>query len=301
VTKKNDTWMPLYIGDYLADTSRLSTIQHGAYLLLLMDYWRNGPPLDDDDELASITKLPLSEWKKHATKIRQFFDSIDGRLVQKRADAERDRAGLVSKKRSESGKAGAAKRWAKDGKRDGEAMANGMANAIANPPPERWQNDAPSQSQSEGKVEVLPPTLRAGGRETETEGHAPTPAGLVCRALRQAGVADTNPGHPRLLALLAAGAVEAEFVGFVPAAQAKGAGFLWILGAVEGERKRAQQNAGQLHQGRMPEAPKPREATNGAPDPVQTQRLLQAQRDVKASPEAVQAGLAALKAIRGAA
>jgi len=89
VSKRNDTWMPLYIGDYLADTSRLSTEQHGAYLLILMDYWRNGPPLDDDKELASITKLPLAQWRKHAAKLRGLFSAIDGRLVQKRADEER--------------------------------------------------------------------------------------------------------------------------------------------------------------------------------------------------------------------
>jgi uncharacterized protein YdaU (DUF1376 family) len=44
----SDTWMPFYVGDYLSATGRLTTEQHGAYLLILLDYWKNGPPPNDD-------------------------------------------------------------------------------------------------------------------------------------------------------------------------------------------------------------------------------------------------------------
>lgn len=85
---KADVWMPLYIGDYLADTTRLTTEQHGAYLLLLMDYWRNGPPPNDDATLAQITRLVPTAWKKAKPAVLRFFSDIDGMLHQKRADEE---------------------------------------------------------------------------------------------------------------------------------------------------------------------------------------------------------------------
>ena len=84
-----DTWMPLVIGDYLADTRALSTEGHGAYLLLLMTYWRTGGPLpDDDDEFAAITGLGTEGWKKWRPKLARFFTVADGVWRQKRADLE---------------------------------------------------------------------------------------------------------------------------------------------------------------------------------------------------------------------
>jgi uncharacterized protein YdaU (DUF1376 family) len=70
--------MPLYIGDYLGDTARLSTEQHGAYLLILMDYWRNGPPPDDDAVLAQICKLSPNAWAIHRPVLRPFFRQCNG-------------------------------------------------------------------------------------------------------------------------------------------------------------------------------------------------------------------------------
>jgi len=88
MTKKTDIWMPLYIGDYIADTSRLNTEQHGAYLLLIMDYWRSGRLPDDDQVLAQITKLSPESWKKHKGILRGFFEASNGELIHPRIEKE---------------------------------------------------------------------------------------------------------------------------------------------------------------------------------------------------------------------
>ncbi len=94
----------------------------------------------------------------------------------------------------------------------------------------------------------------------------PTAAGAICGALRRAGIADTNPGHPRLLALLTAGAQPAEFTGFIAAAMDKAprSPFVYLLGMVEGERERAAANVTRLHRGPMPNKQEALERRNRA-------------------------------------
>lgn len=104
---KSDTWMPFYVGDYLAATARLTTEQHGAYLLLLLDYWRNGPPPNDDPVLAQIARMTPVAWKKAKPALIGFFDERDGRLIQRRAERERERAIDITEKRRKAGAASA--------------------------------------------------------------------------------------------------------------------------------------------------------------------------------------------------
>lgn len=107
------TFMPLYIGSYQKNTSRLSTEQHGAYLLLLMDYWISGPPPDDDAVLARITKLSPEAWAATRPILAGYFRIAQGRWRQSRADIERERAQAMVDKAKRAGRASAQKRAAK--------------------------------------------------------------------------------------------------------------------------------------------------------------------------------------------
>jgi uncharacterized protein YdaU (DUF1376 family) len=129
--------MPLYVGRYLADTGHLTVCEHGAYVLLLMHYWCNGPLPDDDKQLATIARTERKAWDKViGPALRPFFRVVDGRLHQKRADIELNRAKEISAKK----RAAAGARW--DNKpaptkppngADGHASGHASASARASP------------------------------------------------------------------------------------------------------------------------------------------------------------------------
>lgn len=112
-----------------------------------------------------------------------------------------------------------------------------------------------------------PPDLQVGPPQVNPEPGV-SPGAAACIAMRRAGLSPTglNPSHPRLLALVAAGAGPAEFAGFVPKAQeqAPGREFTYILGCVEGERRRAANGAATLHRGPMPNRQEALEQRNKA-------------------------------------
>jgi uncharacterized protein YdaU (DUF1376 family) len=95
--------MPLYVGDYLGDTGHLTTTHHGAYLLLMMHYWRKGELPGDDRQLCKIAKLPLKTWNEYRATLQEFFH--DG-WKHKRIDAELERMMRVSAKRAIAGQKG---------------------------------------------------------------------------------------------------------------------------------------------------------------------------------------------------
>lgn len=341
--KKTDAWMPLWIGDYLADTMSLNTAQHGAYLLLLIAYWRNKGPLHDDDEdLATIVRATPSEWKKLKPKMLRFFDVEDGTWSHSRANKELVRAGVFAQKAHDRAiKASSAKWGETDSQERGRhlrsqrlaearkkgthtAMAwelmkefhghqcvrcgaggqmvkdhitpiyQGGSDGIENIQPmckhcnsskgpeaidyrkDGWENacsggisagnkslqdafptPSPSPSPITGTQTVVAedgkdPHSARGGDFDDVQTVTATSAGVVCKAMRQAGLIDANPSHPKLRALIDAGASREEFVAAAIKAVQAQAGFAYALTIVANERKRAADLANAIHHGPLP-------------------------------------------------
>lgn len=130
-----NTWMPLYVADYLRKTTRLTTEQHGAYMLLIMDYWVNGAPPDDDTALAQIVRLPLNTWRKHRAVILAFFSVKDGKWTHDRIEDERMKAFAITEVRRKGGQ---------ERQRLSKQSAHAATQATAGRPAETQQAERPS-------------------------------------------------------------------------------------------------------------------------------------------------------------
>lgn len=151
--------MPLYIGDYLGDTSRLTLEQHGAYLLLMMDYWRNGPLPDNPVTLARILHISVDAWSMLEASIKQKFAVSQGVWRHKRIDAElakvRERASQAKAKASKASRA----RWGI--RHDASSNAPSNAPSIPQAMPEAMLEAWESQSHINTKTKTLNPLSRS--------------------------------------------------------------------------------------------------------------------------------------------
>lgn len=70
-------------------------------------------------------------------------------------------------------------------------------------------------------------------RVDNSEIHKPTPAGLICKALKAAGMPNVSPQHPELLALIERGVTTETFSDAAQKAVSKGKDFGYALGIVK--------------------------------------------------------------------
>ena len=116
--------MPMHVDAYLGATEHLSTIEHGAYQLILMQMWRGGGVLPNDDKvLARCAKVDAARWKKMKPTIMGFI-RIEGKFI-----TQRRLIGILDKlnRHSESQSTKAQRRWLKN---KGLPHADGIATAL---------------------------------------------------------------------------------------------------------------------------------------------------------------------------
>ncbi len=137
-------WMQLHIPDYIRDTRHLSTVEHGAYLLLMMSAWTSAGDLPADEKrLARISGLNPKEWNRSREILLDFFTLEGGFYRQKRIDLELQKAGELIEQKRAAGKASARAR--------AQQALNSRSTGVATGTSTGRQREA-NQSQSQGSV-----------------------------------------------------------------------------------------------------------------------------------------------------
>ena len=255
--EQSDTW---------AIAEEVQMAQH-ALLFMWLAAWKQEPcgsfP-NDEAVIRTKCRVPPKLWPTlRAVLLRGWWLADDGRLYHPTITA---RVMEMLEYRRKTAERVAKHKAAKRDERSGNALPT---------PPATVKNDTGTGTGTDlGDTEDH--HHPGGGADAGDEGefdpgpfvgsNQPTAAGVICGALRRAGIADTNPGHPMLLALLAAGAQQAEFAGFVPDALRKAPKqpFAYLLGMVKGERERAASLARTIHRGPMPNRQEAIEQRNAA-------------------------------------
>lgn len=102
-------YMQLYIADYLADTMHLSTEEHGAYLLLMFNYWQTGRAIPKN-RLAKIARVSSERWGAVEESLSEFFIDNGTEWIHERIEDDLAAVRETLAKRSSAGKASAQSR-----------------------------------------------------------------------------------------------------------------------------------------------------------------------------------------------
>ena len=196
-------WIAFYMGDYDKDTQALSTIEHGAYFLLLKQCWVHGSIPQEAAKRANITKMSLRDWNKIAPTINSFFNE-DG--TQKRATKEIEKAEQIRLKRAIAGQLGGIKsgvskaiRKGMDSKYEANANQTMRQNALQQGSPAKPNHNSKLESFLVSAREPVDLNKQSGSSLATAlpEGalrEEPSGGGLVA-ALERTGTA-ARVGHP---------------------------------------------------------------------------------------------------------
>lgn len=199
----------------------ISLVQ-AVYLHLLVDASRNvtrGHVTVTNEDLASALDCDEEQ-------ISAILDAMEGRVIQ-----EKYLSGWDSRqpKKEDSGNEQTGAKSAAERKAEERARKKALA-----------EQSAKSQEVTEShdlSRNVTTDKDKEEDKEKDKNTHTGEPrvAGAVCVALRSEGMAQVNPSHPELLALLDQGARIEDFISAGRIAKERNKGFAYVLGIVKGQ------------------------------------------------------------------
>jgi uncharacterized protein YdaU (DUF1376 family) len=199
-------WMPLFWGDYLRDTRDLSTVQHGAYLLLIGHYWQHGGLPSDERQIAAITGLTPGAWRKIAPAIAAKFQNdwrhprIDAEIAKvERAITQRRVAGAKGGSRTAIVRAIAvgsalATAQARPALRDVASAAAAAAASARASGPAKTQQPVSNQNQNQS---LSPSRAESSAAREDPAGHADPPAAARTKRPHELTRAEIDAIHAR--------------------------------------------------------------------------------------------------------
>lgn len=162
MTKATRQWYPRYVADYHTATKHLTLTEHGAYAMLMDQYYLTEKPIPNNlEQVFRICHavVPL-EQQAVVSILDQFFTKKGDFFIHDRVEEELKKRRKLSKKRAESGAKGG------DAARDNRAakgVAKGVANATASADTltltvtgEEEKGDVPSPEKKSPHADISP-------------------------------------------------------------------------------------------------------------------------------------------------
>lgn len=246
VDLRDFSWMPIEIHRLRRSKAWLLCKRRPELAFYLINLWTAAwhevPAAsleDDDDVLADLAMCEPSKWPKLREQVlRGWVKAEDGRLyhpvvaeLARNAWAQR----LAQRQRTEAARTARELKRQQSLREAASALTTEPAtHAVAVSVTEHATASNGTERNGTEQTGDLREEARGESDRADVSGFTPTPAGAVCRALRQAGIPG-NPSHPTLLELLGAGATLQHFVDAAPKASGKRDPFAYLLGVVRGQ------------------------------------------------------------------
>lgn len=161
-------FVKLYVGDYLRDTGTLTVAEHGAYLLMLVNFYATEKPLPTGRELHRLLRAETRQDREAIDAVAaKFWTESDGGLVNARAIKEIERASHQRAVNQEIGKRGGRPKRT-------EQQTESVSESVSTSGPNRNPNQTPdTRQESPSEPLHLLPLVGGSGPALRT---APPPA-----------------------------------------------------------------------------------------------------------------------------